>query len=98
MPPGGFILSRALEAHGRPVAFVFAGAPPQPDGSEIVLKPGLLRKSVNFKSLAAGHAYPLYYDTLFVDLRDAFTTAAATARSQGLGIWAADRSMSRLAI
>src|SRR4051812_8903559 len=63
----GFILSRALEAHGRPVAFAFSGAPPQPDGSQINLKPALLRKSVNFKSLAAGHAYPLYYDTLFAD-------------------------------
>jgi hypothetical protein len=79
----GFILSRALEAHGRPVAFVFDGAPPQPDGSDIVLKPAPLRRGVNFKSLAAGHAYPLYYDTLFVDLRDAFTKAAATARNKG---------------
>src|SRR3954463_3343409 len=90
----GFILSRALEAHGRPVAFVFDGDPPQPDGAELVLKPALLRKCVNFKSMAAGHAYPLYYDTLFVDLRDAFTNAAATARTKGVGIWASDRSAS----
>ena len=94
----GFILSRALEAHGRPVAFVFDAEPPQPDGAEIVLKPALLRKSVNFKSMAAGHAYPLYYDTLFVDLRDAFTAAAATARDKNLGIWADDRSVSGIAI
>lgn len=93
----GFILSRALEAHGRPVAFVFDGEPPQPDGAEIVLKPALLRKSVNFKSMVAGHAYPLYYDTLFVDLRDAFTAAAATARDKNLGIWADDRSASGIA-
>jgi hypothetical protein len=94
----GFILSRALEAHGRPVAFVFDGEPPQPDGAEIVLKPALLRKSVNFKSMVAGHAYPLYYDTLFVDLRDAFTAAAATARDKKLGIWADGRSASGIAI
>jgi endonuclease YncB( thermonuclease family) len=94
----GFILSRALEAHGRPVAFVFDRDPPQPDGAEIVLKPALLRKSVNFKSMAAGHAYPLYYDTLFVDLRDAFTAATATAREKKLGIWADDRSVSGIAI
>jgi endonuclease YncB( thermonuclease family) len=94
----GFILSRALEAHGRPVAFVFDGEPPQPDGSELVLKPALLRKSVNLKSMAAGHAYPLYYDTLFVDLRDAFTQAAATAREKGLGVWASDRSESGIPI
>src|SRR4051794_2458864 len=94
----GFILSRALEAHGRPVAFVFDGEPAQPDGSDFVLKPALLRKSVNLKSMAAGHAYPLYYDTLFVDLRDAFTQAAATAREEGLGIWASDRSMAGIPI
>jgi endonuclease YncB( thermonuclease family) len=94
----GFILSRALEAHGRPVAFVFDGEPPQPDGSELVLKPALMRKSVNFKPMGAGHAYPLYYDTPFVDLRDAFTKAAATARNKGLGIWASDRSASGIPI
>ena len=94
----GFILSRALEAHGRPVAFAFAGAPPQADGSEIVLKPALLRRSLNFKSLTGGHAYPLYYDTLFVDLRDAFTKAAATARTKGVGVWADDRSTSGLPV
>jgi hypothetical protein len=63
-----------------------------------VLKSALLRKSVSFKSMAAEHAYPLYYDTLFVDLRDAFTQAAATAREKGLGIWASDRSPSGIPI
>jgi hypothetical protein len=48
--------------------------------------------------MVAGHAYPLYYDTLFVDLRDAFTQAAATAREKGLGIWASDRSMAGIPI
>ena len=94
----GFILSRALEAHGRPVAFVFVGDPPQADGAELVLKPALLRKSMNFKSIAAGNCYPLYYDTLFVDLRDTFTKAAATARDKGLGIWSADHSTAGLAV
>jgi endonuclease YncB( thermonuclease family) len=94
----GFILSRALEAHGRPVAFVFEGEPPQPDGSDLVLKPALLRKSVNFKSIAAGHVYPLFYDTLFADLRDAFTRAAATAREKGLGICTVDRTATGIPI
>jgi endonuclease YncB( thermonuclease family) len=94
----GFILSRALEAHGRPVAFAFSGDPPEADGTDLVLKPALLRKSLNFKSIAAGNAYPLFYDTLFVDLRDTFTKAAAAARDKRLGIWSADRSTSGLAI
>jgi endonuclease YncB( thermonuclease family) len=94
----GFILSRALEAHGRPVAFAFQGTAPAPDGAELVLKPALLKKSLNFGSIAAGHAYPLYYDTLFADLRDAFTTAAGAARQKGKGLWSSDRSQSGLVI
>jgi hypothetical protein len=88
----GFILSRALEIHGRPVSFVFAGDPPQPDGSEIRLDVDLLKKSLNFKSLSAGESYPLFYETLFVDLRKALTEAAAAARDAGRGLWERDRS------
>jgi endonuclease YncB( thermonuclease family) len=88
----GFILSRALEAHGRPVAFAFKGKPPAPEGSEVFLKAGLLRKSLNYKAVAGGHAYPLYYDTLFAELRAAFTVAASSARDAGKGIWAHDVS------
>jgi endonuclease YncB( thermonuclease family) len=88
----GYILSRSLEVHGRPVAFAFAGAPADPDGSEVFLKPALLRKSVNFKSIASGNSYPLFYDTLFGDLRDTFATAARKARTKSLGVWAADKS------
>lgn len=94
----GFILSRALEAHGRPVAFAFKGDPPKPDGSEVFLKAGLLRKSLNCKALAGGHAYPLYYDTLFADLRVALTAAAVSARDADKGIWARDASTKGLKI
>ena len=38
----GYILSRSLEANGRPVAFAFAGDPPAPDGSELFLDVPLL--------------------------------------------------------
>lgn len=94
----GFILSRALEAHGRPVAFAFKGQPPKPDGSEVFLKAGLLRKSLNYQALAGGHAYPPYYDTLFAELRTAFTAAASSARDADKGIWAHDVSTKGLDI
>lgn len=94
----GYILSRALEAHGRPVAFAFTGAPAQPDGSSLTLKPKLLKQSLNFKALATGQAYPLYYDTLFVDLRTAFSKAAVVARKQGAGVWKSDLSTAGLKI
>ena len=88
----GYILSRALEQHGRPVSFAFTGAPPVPDGSQLELDAALLRKSLNFASLRAGDAYPLFYDTLFGDLRSVLTKAAQNARSRRRGLWASDRS------
>lgn len=94
----GYILSRSLEANGRPVAFAFVGQPPAVDGSEIRLDVPLLRRSMNYRSLQNGHAYPLFYDTLFADLRAALTTAAANARSAGKHLWSRDLSQNGIAV
>jgi endonuclease YncB( thermonuclease family) len=88
----GYILTRSLDAKGRPVAFAFAGTPDQPDGSEVFLTPPLLRRSFNYRSLADGHVYPLFYDTLFADLRDHLADAAIKARESKKGLWKHDRS------
>ena len=88
----GYILSRALEVHGRPVAFAYKGTPPAADGTQVTLKPALARQSLNYKSLAAGNSYPLFYDSLFADLRATFTKAAETARKAKQGLWAKDRT------
>ncbi len=88
----GFILSRALDVHGRPVSFVFSGRPPAKDGTEIPLDVKLLRRSANYASLRAGNAYPLFYDTLFADLREALAAAAVYARGRKLGLWQQDGS------
>jgi len=88
----GYILSRALEAHGRPVAFVFVGDPPDNDGAELTLKTALLKQSLNYKSLANGNSYPLFYDTLFASLRTTFTQATQAARAATKGLWKNDRS------
>jgi endonuclease YncB( thermonuclease family) len=94
----GFILSRALEINGRPIAFAFTSAPPDPDGAAVFLRASLLKRSLNYRSLAAGQAYPLFYDTLFADLRGVLTQAAATARQAGSGLWPQDRSQTGLAV
>jgi endonuclease YncB( thermonuclease family) len=94
----GFILSRALEINGRPIAFAFTSTPPAADGAEVFLRATLLRRSLNYRSLAGGQAYPLFYDTLFADLRAVLTEAAATARQAGLGLWPQDRSQTGLAV
>jgi hypothetical protein len=95
----GFILSRALDVHGRPVAFVFVGSPaPRRDGATVTLDAALLRKSLNYKSLAAGEAYPLFYETLFPDLRGTLSTAAVNARARRRPIWTMDKSWQGLTV
>ena len=59
----GWIASRSLDVHGRPVAWVFTGAPPEPDGSQVFVDDALAVTSTNHAQLVAGAAYPLFYDT-----------------------------------
>jgi endonuclease YncB( thermonuclease family) len=96
----GYILSRSLEVHGRPVSFVFAGDPPPEyeDGEEVNLKIPLLKKSLNYKLIQNGHAYPLFYETLFADLREALAKAAQQAREKKRGLWQYDRSTDGLKV
>jgi hypothetical protein len=94
----GYILSRTVEPNRRPVAFVFAGAPPAADGSSIFLDVDLLRQSLNYQSLAAGLAYPTYYKGLFSDLRTALTEETTRARQGRLGIWPEDRTNTGFAV
>jgi hypothetical protein len=89
----GYILARTVEKNGRPVAFVYAGDPPEEDGSDLMLEADRLRESYNFAALAEGLAYPTYYRGLFSDLREALTAAAEEARSGELGIYASDRTV-----
>jgi endonuclease YncB( thermonuclease family) len=89
----GWIASRSLDVHGRPVAWVFTGAPPEPDGSEIFLDDALAAASVNHAQLVAGAAYPLFYDTLFASLRLVLTAAAVGAEQRKDGLWASDATL-----
>jgi endonuclease YncB( thermonuclease family) len=88
----GYILSNQIEKNGRPVCFVFTGNPDDADGSEIILGPETLQKSVNYQLLAEGFVYPLFYDTLYKELRDRLVEAVETARQDKLGIWREDAS------
>jgi endonuclease YncB( thermonuclease family) len=88
----GYILSNQIEQNGRPVCFVFTGEPDDADGSEIVLEPETLQQSVNYQLLAEGLVYPLFYDTLYQELRDRLVEAVETARQDKLGIWTEDAS------
>jgi hypothetical protein len=88
----GYILSRSVEKNRRPVSFLYAGDPPEADGSDVMLGEERLRDSFNYAALAQGLAYPTYYRGLFNDLREALTAAAQEARDEGRGVFAKDRT------
>lgn len=90
----GYILSRRTDPYGRPVCFVFTGDAPNWDnsGGGEQLQVDLLRQSVNYKLLQEGHVYPMFYDTLYKELRDEMVVATKEARAAKRGIWPADRS------
>lgn len=94
----GYIIARNTDSHGRPVAFAYAGPAPQPDGTELQLGVQLFKKSINYQLLAAGQAYPMYYEKLFFDLRDAATVAVQAARTARRGLWAVDKSTVGVAV
>ena len=88
----GYILSREVEVNGRPVAFVYAGTPPEEDGSETFLDAERMSQSLNQRALEEGFAYPTYYKGLFHDLREALSETVGRAREAQLGVWAEDRT------
>ena len=88
----GYILAREAGTRGRPICFVFQGDAPETDGSDVFLDAARVRKSVNYAMMKVGHAYPLYYDTLFFDLRQELSKAVQIARAANLGVWARDTS------
>lgn len=94
----GYILSRVVEPNRRPVAFVFAGDAPEADGSGVFVDAARVRQSVNFQQTAEGLAYVTYYEGLFSDLRNAFTSATVAARQAGLGVHARDRTNTGFAV
>ncbi len=94
----GYILSRAVEENHRPVAFAYAGVPPEEDGASLFLRADRLRQSVNHQQFQAGLAYPTYYTGLFSELRGACTEAVQEARGKLLGVWAEDRTNTGFAV
>ncbi|MGV2826812.1 hypothetical protein [Myxosarcina sp. GI1(2024)] len=86
----GHILSTQIGPNGRPICFVYAGNATEQDGASIFLDVDRMKESVNFKQLSRGHAYPLFYDTLFFDLRRAMADEAVSARASGKNVWSED--------
>jgi endonuclease YncB( thermonuclease family) len=91
--PEGYILTRMTDDKARrPICFAFAGNTDLADGSMIRLETPMLWKSANYRQMKAGFAYPLYYNTLFVELRRVFDAALAKAKAGQSGYWPKDRT------
>lgn len=88
----GYILANQIGPYGRPICFVFEGDADEPDGSSIFLDVERMKLSVNFQLIDVGAVYPLFYDTLYGDLRSALAASAVSARTSGRGIWPHDQT------
>lgn len=87
-PIPGYILSNGLDVHGRTIAFVFTGTPPNMDGSRLVVEPAMLDDSLNAVLLRQGQAYPAFYLTLPAALRDHLKGMVTKAKNDRMGLWA----------
>lgn len=88
----GHILANQIGPNGRPICFVFAGESAEADGTSITLDVSRMKESVNYQLIEAGTAYPLFYDTLYRDLRSELANATKAARSAQKGLWPSDQT------
>ncbi|MFJ6940413.1 thermonuclease family protein [Streptomyces sp. NPDC101132] len=89
----GWILTRGAGRDKRCIALAGKGTPPGPSGTQINVDEALLRTTFNHHILKEGLAYPTYYTSLFPDLRDELTAAAAQAKAANKGLWKDDDTL-----
>ncbi|WP_459803647.1 lamin tail domain-containing protein [Herbidospora sp. RD11066] len=82
----GYVLTNGIDANGRLIAFVYGGTTDTPDGAPVFLTSALADASANRILLAEGLAYPAYYATLPVELRDHLAGISRAARPS-MGLW-----------
>lgn len=93
-PISGYILTKAIDPDGRPVAFAFAEKLNREDGGNALLTVPWMSRSVNSKLAEAGWAYPAFYEGLPPDLRRQFVALIHSARGNKRGLWTKDRTQS----
>ncbi|CAB3776208.1 hypothetical protein LMG28614_00168 [Paraburkholderia ultramafica] len=64
----GYVLANGIEANGRLLGLVYAGAPGHDDGERVFIDTAMLDQSVNAKLVAAGLAYVEPYDSMPMSL------------------------------
>lgn len=86
-PRPGYVLTRTLDTHGRIISFVFPGDPPEMDGAQVFLDEDRLDQSFNAALVRDGWAYPAFYTTLPISLKDRLAAHTGEARQAGRGLW-----------
>jgi endonuclease YncB( thermonuclease family) len=91
----GYILTRFADEYGRAVAMAFPGGRPgrARDASSMFLSVEEMRRSVSYRLLEDGWAYPTFYSKLYFDLRADLAAAAGAAREARRGVWAQDSTL-----
>ncbi|MGZ9932514.1 nuclease [Streptomyces sp. NC-S4] len=92
----GFVLTRGVDISRRCIAFAGRGEPPAASGTQVLVDVAMLELTLNHHLIKEGLVYPMYYNTLFHDLRNAITTATQKARTATppKGVWAEDSTVS----
>jgi hypothetical protein len=105
----GYIVTRDVDAKGRPIAWVFPGSTRTRDGtglSQAQLR-SRLERSANYQLLRRGLVYPYFFMTLPAVLREKLSEAVRAAMDEAAegvpsgkaaNIWACDRTLSGLRI
>ncbi|MFD3947902.1 nuclease [Streptomyces sp. NPDC058579] len=95
----GYVLTRGADPPGRCIAFTGPGDGPEADANgHVFLTLEMMRETVNHKLLAKGFVYPIFYRTLFPDLRADLTTTAIKARTDDEGLWPLDKTHSNTVV
>jgi len=86
-PLPGYVIANGIEANGRLLGLVYAGATGQADGSRPFVDTALLDQSINAKLVMAGLAYVEPYDTMPISLVQHLRNLIQQARQARKGLF-----------
>lgn len=86
----GWILTKGVDANGRPIAYVLTGDHDLPDGQPVHVDEALLTQTINHELTRRGLVYYTVYTSTPEAHRRVLRAAAAAARAELLGIWDID--------
>lgn len=88
-----FFLTSVGDLFGRSIGLLYPSEAGLQDGSVVFLTEDLVQKSINFRLLQQGVAYPLFDDDLPDHALEVLQSAATSALDSRIGVWAKDVSV-----